>query len=609
MKTNNIISAFGGSSDRVELSVTFDENLYTDEMYPAPQKASERFIQAAKMLSANEYLCFHLEADREGELRAFAYAASERAVTTADYDWIFRECATASALVERKDDACTVTKKNYVLTLSDIESQSCGENGVSSQFRETIVEVIAALRQTASDIRLIVNGHGLGMIIISLSEAMSLRVQTMLSFAFPNTRVREVSDLDLKIDDSALLPSESSMELMTGILNYMINNRPIETAVSDELSDIDLEMDESLIFEEDDTELFDDFEPIFIEDMNLSVRAYNCLRRAGIHTVEELREKTDEELMSVRNLGRKGYEEVKAKLASIKPKPDVPEESGPSNTEMLDSLIGLQNVKEQVRKITAFAKMKQDMESTDQRTEPVVLNMEFLGNPGTAKTTVARIIAGILHEIGLLKSGEIVEVGRADLIAKYVGHTADKVRNVFYRAKGKLLFIDEAYSLVESRKGDFGDEAINTIVQEMENNRQDTVVIFAGYPDEMKEFFLRNPGLRSRVPFTINFADYSVEEMVSITELEAEKRGFTISAEAKEALTAVCQKAEDHTENGNGRFCRNLAENAILNYALRVYGTEDSIAEKDYTLCPDDFALPDQMESQHEDHVPIGFTA
>ena len=351
------------------------------------------------------------------------------------------------------------------------------------------------MRQTASDLRLIVNGQGLGMIIVSLPETMSLRLQTMLSFAVPDTRVREVSDTDPLFDEVNFLPSESILGFMTGILTYMMNNRPLETDVFDELSEIDLESDDSLCFEEDDTELDEDFEPIYIEDMDLSVRAYNCLRRAGIHTVAELLEKTDEELMRVRNLGRKSYEEVKEKLASIKTLPDVPEEPAPCYTEMLDSLIGLENVKDQVRKITAFARMKQDMESTDHWTEPIVLNMAFIGNPGTAKTTVARIIAGILHEIGLLKSGEIVEVGRADLIAKYVGQTADKVKNVFYRAKGKLLFIDEAYSLLESRKGDFGDEAINTMVQEMENNRQDTVVIFAGYPDEMKEFFLRNPGL------------------------------------------------------------------------------------------------------------------
>ena len=162
----------------------------------------------------------------------------------------------------------------------------------------------------------------------------------------------------------------------------------------------------------------------------------------------------------------------------------------------------------------------------------MVLNMEFIGNPGTAKTTVARITAGILHEIGLLPTSELVEVGRADLVAKYTGQTADKVKEVFQKAKGKLLFIDEAYALTDCWENSYGDEAISTIVQEMENNREDTVVIFAGYPDKMNEFFSRNPGLRSRVPFTIRFSDYSAEEMAQIVEAEAKKRGFSLMPEA-----------------------------------------------------------------------------
>ena len=297
MKTNNTISAFGRLSDRVELSVSPNADLYTDETYPVPRKASERFMSAAKMLSVSEYLCFQLEADGAGVLRAFAYAAADRAVTTADYDWIFRDCATVCSPVAQ-ENARTAAKKTYALILSDSESQSCSEDGASSGSIENILEATAILRQTASDLRLIVNGQGLGMIIVSLPEAMSLRLQTMLSFAVPDTRVREVSDTDPLFDEESFLPSKSILGFMTGILTYMMNNRPLETDVFDELSEIDLESDDSLYFEEDDTELFDECEPIYIEDMDLSVRAYNCLRRAGIHTVAELLEKTDEELMA-----------------------------------------------------------------------------------------------------------------------------------------------------------------------------------------------------------------------------------------------------------------------------------------------------------------------
>jgi SpoVK/Ycf46/Vps4 family AAA+-type ATPase len=223
----------------------------------------------------------------------------------------------------------------------------------------------------------------------------------------------------------------------------------------------------------------------------------------------------------------------------------------------------------------------------------MALNTEFSGNPGTAKTTVARILAGIFHEIGLLESADIVEVGRSDLIAGYVGQTAPKVRDVFKKADGKLLFIDEAYSLVDASKNDFGDEAIDTIVQEMENRRDRTIVIFAGYPDRMAEFFDRNPGLRSRVPFSVKFSDYPVETLVKIAESEASKRGFAITADAVSKVNTICAEAASQPQFGNGRFCRNLVENAILNFASRNFGSESATAMPEaLDLIPDDFAMP-----------------
>ena len=168
------------------------------------------------------------------------------------------------------------------------------------------------------------------------------------------------------------------------------------------------------------------------------------------------------------------------------------------------------------------------------------------------------------------------------------------------------MFIDEAYSLVENYRGEYGDEAINTIVQEMENNRADTIVIFAGYPDEMQEFFSRNPGLRSRVPFSISFCDYTAEEMVRISESEAKKRGFSIASGAKDKLAVICGNPSGTITAGNGRFCRNLVEKAILNYASRVYGNADGTVCKDYTLIENDFALPDTLKTS-ETKPPIGF--
>lgn len=150
----------------------------------------------------------------------------------------------------------------------------------------------------------------------------------------------------------------------------------------------------------------------------------------------------------------------------------------------------------------------------------------------------------------MTKNPEVVEVGRADIVARYQGQTAAKVKSVFEKAKGKVLFIDEAYSLVEGYEGAYGDEAINTIVSEMENNRDNTFVIFAGYPKEMENFFGKNPGLKSRVQFSLDFKDYSAVEMEKIVSLEASKRGFTVDKEARGEILSICGEAEKSSENG-----------------------------------------------------------
>lgn len=238
--------------------------------------------------------------------------------------------------------------------------------------------------------------------------------------------------------------------------------------------------------------------------------------------------------------------------------------------EKLDGLIGLETVKSLVEQIIAANVVeKRRMEATTKEFT-MSRHMIFTGNPGSAKTTVARIIADTLREERVLKKGIFIECGRADLVGRYVGWTAKTVREQFRKANGGVLFIDEAYSLVDDSNS-FGDEAINTIVQEMENYRENIIVIFAGYPDKMKSFLDKNEGLRSRIAFHVDFPDYGEDDLMKIFEKMMRDKDYRATAGAKkkvrELLSAGCQQPDF----GNGRFVRNILEQSILKQSVRLY--------------------------------------
>lgn len=278
--------------------------------------------------------------------------------------------------------------------------------------------------------------------------------------------------------------------------------------------------------------------------------------------------------------------------------------------ERLRGMIGLTEVKKEIERIVNYFKIRNRKAKSMEGQRPS-MHMAFTGNPGTAKTTVARLFGEILFEEGILPNGKFVEVGRKDLVGMFVGHTAHCVKRAFEQANGGVLFIDEAYSLVDHHANSFGDEAINTIVQEMENHRSDTVVIFAGYPQPMEEFLSRNPGLRSRLAAQIPFADYNAEELCTIAAGMAKESGYRLSGGCMEKMNEIFSRAIETPDFGNGRFARNLLEQASMAQASRLAElAEDAMTDEAMTtLCPDDFILPPMFGKAPDIRRPIGFSA
>lgn len=256
----------------------------------------------------------------------------------------------------------------------------------------------------------------------------------------------------------------------------------------------------------------------------------------------------------------------------------------------MDNIIGLQKIKEYIFSLEDHYKAQQRRKAEGLKTGGMSMHMIFSGNPGTGKTTIARLVSRYLKAIGVLSGGQLVEVTRADLVGKYVGHTAPLTQQVIESALGGVLFIDEAYSLHRSKDDSFGLEAIDTLVKGMEDNRENLIVILAGYTDEMQVFLEANSGLKSRFPNFIEFPDYTGQELTDIALLTAKGKGYRLTQEAQDALLAYFTRvqAKHLRETGNGRLARNLIEGAILSHSRRI--AKDPQASLDL-LEKDDFTL------------------
>jgi stage V sporulation protein K len=280
----------------------------------------------------------------------------------------------------------------------------------------------------------------------------------------------------------------------------------------------------------------------------------------------------------------------KAKLVEEKPKEEAPPKEDLETLKAeLHSYIGLGVVKAEVESLINLVKVNQLRHEHDLPTEDLSLHMVFSGNPGTGKTMIARLMSRIYHSLGILSKGHLVEVDRSGLVAGYVGQTAIKTKEVIDKALGGVLFIDEAYALSTRGPQDYGQEAIETLLKNMEDHRDDLVVIVAGYVDLMKDFVQSNPGLESRFNRYLYFPDYTVEEMLAIFDMRCNKAGYRLDPEAREPLSVILkEESENNIGFGNARGVRNLFEQTISRQANRLAGQETVTRDELMLIIPED---------------------
>jgi len=271
---------------------------------------------------------------------------------------------------------------------------------------------------------------------------------------------------------------------------------------------------------------------------------------------------------------------------------------------LLDSLdrelVGLAPVKQRIAEVAALLAVDRARASLGLPGTPPALHMSFTGNPGTGKTTVALKMAGILHRLGYVRKGHLVAVTRDDLVGQYIGHTAPKTREVLKRAMGGVLFIDEAYYLYRpENERDYGQEAIEILLQVMENQREDLVVILAGYKDRMARFFECNPGFSSRIAHHVDFPDYSREELLRIAQLMLDRMGYAFDPAARAAFERYLGLRMAQPHFANARSVRNALDRMRLRHASRVF---ENLAQADRaalsTLAADDILASRVFQSR-----------
>ncbi|WP_277998979.1 AAA family ATPase [Moorella sulfitireducens] len=276
----------------------------------------------------------------------------------------------------------------------------------------------------------------------------------------------------------------------------------------------------------------------------------------------------------------------------------------------LDKMVGLENVKGLIKELKAFIEIQRRRQLEGLVSSTNTLHMIFKGNPGTGKSTVARLMGRLFKEMGVLTQGHLIEVERADLVGEYIGHTAHKAREQLKKALGGILFIDEAYSLARGGEKDFGREAIDVLVKGMEDYRDNLILILAGYKEEMDYFLETNPGLRSRFPIQLDFPDYSITELMAIARLMLAEKQYILTPGAAEELEKILRREIlfGHRYNGNARMVRNIIERAMRRQALRLVKKKNLTRQDLISIEREDLLRPDPPagKKENENDFPGG---